>query len=111
MVSLQVWIIFYNLLTYDTKIGYKSWSWITLIVHIHMLYIFLGSCATGNGPSIQVVENGVSKEVRFSITSFYFQGYNNVYIFCDARLCMTSSGSCSKVSDFHLPFMLLFLVI
>ncbi|KAG8588770.1 hypothetical protein GDO81_006096 [Engystomops pustulosus] len=58
-----------------------------------------GGCSTSNGPYIQVVENGVSKEVRFSITSFAFQGFDSVYIFCDARLCNNASGSCSKCSS------------
>ncbi|KAG8588772.1 hypothetical protein GDO81_006096 [Engystomops pustulosus] len=57
------------------------------------------TCSTSNGPYIQVVENGVSKEVRFSITSFAFQGFDSVYIFCDARLCNNASGSCSKCSS------------
>ncbi|KAM3936081.1 uromodulin-like [Leptodactylus fuscus] len=58
-----------------------------------------GGCPTGNGPNIQVVENGVSKEVRFSVSSFSFQGYGSVYIFCDARLCNAASGSCSKCAS------------
>ncbi|XP_075707264.1 uromodulin-like [Rhinoderma darwinii] len=58
-----------------------------------------GGCAIDNGPYIEVVENGKSKEVRFSVTSFAFQGYNTVYIFCNARLCSIASGSCSKCSS------------
>ncbi|CAJ0968028.1 unnamed protein product [Ranitomeya imitator] len=58
-----------------------------------------GGCAVGGGPYTQVVENGISKEVRFSITAFAFQGYTTVYIFCDARLCYTPAGSCSNCSS------------
>ncbi|XP_077151473.1 uromodulin-like [Ranitomeya variabilis] len=58
-----------------------------------------GGCAVGDGPYTQVVENGISKEVRFSITAFAFQDYTTVYIFCDARLCYTPAGSCSKCSS------------
>ncbi|CAH2221438.1 Hypothetical predicted protein [Pelobates cultripes] len=52
-------------------------------------------CPTNEGPYIEVEENGKSKEVRFSITSYAFPGYNNVFIFCDARLCNTASESCA----------------
>ncbi|XP_056413459.1 uromodulin-like [Hyla sarda] len=59
-----------------------------------------GGCSVnGDGPYIQVVENGVSKEVRFSLTSFSFQGFDSVYIFCDAKLCNKASGSCSTCSS------------
>ncbi|XP_073525239.1 pancreatic secretory granule membrane major glycoprotein GP2-like [Phyllobates terribilis] len=58
-----------------------------------------GGCAVENGPYTQVVENGISKEVRFSITAFSFQGYTTVYLFCDARLCHTAGDSCSKCSS------------
>ncbi|XP_053310485.1 uromodulin-like [Spea bombifrons] len=57
-----------------------------------------GGCSANQGPYIEVVENGKSKEVRFSIVSFAFKGYDNVYIFCDARLCNAASGSCSGCS-------------
>ncbi|XP_075054214.1 uromodulin-like [Mixophyes fleayi] len=63
------------------------------------IQLIQGGCSTDNGPNIQVIENGVSKEVRFSITSFAFRGYDTVYIFCDARLCNTASESCSACSS------------
>ncbi|XP_068121625.1 pancreatic secretory granule membrane major glycoprotein GP2-like [Hyperolius riggenbachi] len=58
-----------------------------------------GGCPTGQVPDIQVIENGVSKEVRFSIASFSFQNFDMVYIFCNARLCNSASGTCSSCSS------------
>ncbi|XP_069828660.1 uromodulin-like [Dendropsophus ebraccatus] len=64
------------------------------------IQLIQGGCpVSGDGPNIQVVSNGVSKEVRFSITSFYFQGSDSVYIFCDAKLCQTASGTCASCSS------------
>ncbi|KAM4046209.1 pancreatic secretory granule membrane major glycoprotein GP2-like [Anomaloglossus baeobatrachus] len=58
-----------------------------------------GGCAVENGPYVEVEENGISKEVRFTMTSFAFQGFTSVYIFCDARLCHTPNNSCSACSS------------
>ncbi|XP_053562928.1 pancreatic secretory granule membrane major glycoprotein GP2-like [Bombina bombina] len=58
-----------------------------------------GGCPTGDGPYIKVEENGVSKEVRFSIASFAFNGFDVVYIFCNARLCSKASEKCSECSS------------
>ncbi|XP_031752739.1 uromodulin isoform X2 [Xenopus tropicalis] len=52
-------------------------------------------CSSDQGQYIQVIDNGKSKEVRFSFVSFAIQGYDSVYIFCVARLCLTSTGTCS----------------
>ncbi|KAM8971963.1 pancreatic secretory granule membrane major glycoprotein GP2-like [Pelodytes ibericus] len=64
---------------------------------INVLLIQNG-CPVGNEPNINVVENGVSKQVRFSIDSYAFPGYDNVYIFCSAHLCNTALESCSGCS-------------
>ncbi|KAM4608061.1 uromodulin-like [Discoglossus pictus] len=58
-----------------------------------------GGCPTSTGSLIKVEENGISKEVRFSLTSFAFQGYDSVYIFCNARLCNKASENCSKCTS------------
>ncbi|XP_063813287.1 uromodulin-like [Pseudophryne corroboree] len=63
------------------------------------IQLLQGGCSSTSGPSIQVVENGDSKEVRFSVTTFAFRGFSNVYIFCDARLCNTASEKCSSCSS------------
>ncbi|KAM4795789.1 uromodulin-like [Rhinophrynus dorsalis] len=56
-------------------------------------------CTSNQETNIQVVENGMSNEVRFSIASFAFRGYDTVYIFCNARLCQNSSGTCRGCSQ------------
>ncbi|PIO13619.1 hypothetical protein AB205_0119110, partial [Aquarana catesbeiana] len=53
-----------------------------------------GGCATGE-VGVQVLGNGLSKEVRFSISSFSFNNYGSVYIFCNARLCNNGTGTCA----------------
>ncbi|XP_018419141.1 PREDICTED: uromodulin-like [Nanorana parkeri] len=60
------------------------------------IQLIQGGCAVNSGPYTEVLENGKSKEVRFSISSFSFRDYNTVYIFCDARLCSQESGKCSS---------------
>ncbi|XP_041439831.1 alpha-tectorin [Xenopus laevis] len=52
-------------------------------------------CSTDQGQYINVFDNGKTKEVRFSLVSLAFQGYDTVYIFCGARLCLNSTGTCS----------------
>ncbi|OCT94471.1 hypothetical protein XELAEV_18012143mg [Xenopus laevis] len=52
-------------------------------------------CSSDLGQYIQVFDNGKTKEVRFSLVSFAIQGYDTIYIFCGARLCLNSTGTCS----------------
>ncbi|XP_040193649.1 pancreatic secretory granule membrane major glycoprotein GP2-like [Rana temporaria] len=54
-----------------------------------------GGCTTGQ-VGVQLIGNGNSSEVRFSISSFSFKNYDSVYIFCNARLCNKGSGTCAS---------------
>ncbi|XP_075051649.1 pancreatic secretory granule membrane major glycoprotein GP2-like [Mixophyes fleayi] len=51
-----------------------------------------GGSATDNGVLTTVERNGVSLEAIIKISSFAFQGYTEVYIFCDVELCKKSNG-------------------
>ncbi|MEE6513918.1 hypothetical protein FKM82_021783 [Ascaphus truei] len=54
-----------------------------------------GGCSIGEGPYVKLDANGEATEVRFSIVSFAFQGHNNVYIFCNARMCNNVTSVCT----------------
>ncbi|XP_073398687.1 uncharacterized protein [Dendrobates tinctorius] len=52
-----------------------------------------GGCPTFGGNSIVVViRNGDSLETRIKMSAFQFQGYAQVFIFCDVQFCF---GSCN----------------
>ncbi|XP_075051651.1 uromodulin-like [Mixophyes fleayi] len=48
--------------------------------------------AADDGVQTTVVQNGVSLEARIKISSFAFQGYPEVYIFCNVDLCNKTNG-------------------
>ncbi|XP_072266121.1 uromodulin-like [Pyxicephalus adspersus] len=56
---------------------------------------FITDGCPGNTVSTTLTENGKSLISRFRISAFQFQNENNVYLFCDARLCDNSTGTCS----------------
>ncbi|XP_077151471.1 uncharacterized protein LOC143815762 isoform X2 [Ranitomeya variabilis] len=49
-------------------------------------------CPTYGGNSIVVIQNGDSLETRIKMSAFQFQGYAQVFIFCDVQFCF---GSCN----------------
>ncbi|XP_075053857.1 uromodulin-like [Mixophyes fleayi] len=51
-----------------------------------------GGSAADDGVLTTVVKNGVSLEALIKIGSFAFQGYPEVYIFCDVDLCNKTNG-------------------
>ncbi|XP_075056524.1 pancreatic secretory granule membrane major glycoprotein GP2-like [Mixophyes fleayi] len=58
----------------------------------NIVQVVSGGCAVSGDVSTSVLTNGVSQEARIQISSFLFQGYDAVYIFCDVRLCNISDG-------------------
>ncbi|KAM4699859.1 pancreatic secretory granule membrane major glycoprotein GP2-like isoform 1-T2 [Discoglossus pictus] len=44
-------------------------------------------CAVDGDVDVTVEKNGETLEARIRLSSFKFQGFDSVYIFCDARLC------------------------
>ncbi|KAM4701783.1 pancreatic secretory granule membrane major glycoprotein GP2-like [Discoglossus pictus] len=44
-------------------------------------------CAVDGDVETKIEENGVSLVAKVRISSFKFQGYNNIFIYCDVRLC------------------------
>ncbi|KAM3936082.1 uromodulin-like [Leptodactylus fuscus] len=51
-----------------------------------------GGCAVNNDIQTTIVENGNSTQARIQTTAFLFNGYPEVYIFCDVRLCNKTAG-------------------
>ncbi|XP_053310483.1 pancreatic secretory granule membrane major glycoprotein GP2-like [Spea bombifrons] len=56
-----------------------------------------GGCPVGE-ITTSVLGNGKSLESRIRISSFTFNGYNGLYIFCDARLC-TQGEQCDQCTS------------
>ncbi|XP_078538818.1 uromodulin-like [Lissotriton helveticus] len=52
-------------------------------------------CPANGDVSIQVVSNGESLQVRFSISVFIFKSTSSAYIYCSARLCVKASQQCT----------------
>ncbi|KAM4699910.1 pancreatic secretory granule membrane major glycoprotein GP2-like [Discoglossus pictus] len=55
-----------------------------------------GGCAVDGEVETVVEENGKGLEARIRISSFAFQGFNDVNIFCDVRLCDKRSNNCTE---------------
>ncbi|XP_069829080.1 ZP domain-containing protein-like [Dendropsophus ebraccatus] len=51
-----------------------------------------GGCAVSADIPSVVIENGNSTEARFQISAFMFQGFSDMYIFCDVILCNKTKG-------------------
>ncbi|XP_071993194.1 pancreatic secretory granule membrane major glycoprotein GP2-like [Engystomops pustulosus] len=49
-------------------------------------------CAVDGDILTTVIQNGNSSEARIQTSAFLFQGYTEVYIFCNVRLCNKTSG-------------------
>ncbi|XP_073474112.1 pancreatic secretory granule membrane major glycoprotein GP2-like [Aquarana catesbeiana] len=54
-----------------------------------------GGCAAAGSVSTTVLENGKSTEARIEISSFLFQGYSDIFIFCSVTIC-NKSEDCTK---------------
>ncbi|KAG9463981.1 hypothetical protein GDO78_020702, partial [Eleutherodactylus coqui] len=52
-----------------------------------------GGCAVSDNIESTVLENGISTEARIQINAFLFQGFSQVYIFCDVKIC-NKTNSC-----------------
>ncbi|KAM3916067.1 pancreatic secretory granule membrane major glycoprotein GP2-like [Leptodactylus fuscus] len=58
-------------------------------------YIIKDSCPNKQDSTIQVTQNGVSREGRVALQMFKFFGdYDSVYLHCALGLCRVSSGAC-----------------
>ncbi|KAJ1176579.1 hypothetical protein NDU88_001853 [Pleurodeles waltl] len=57
--------------------------------------IIKDGCPANGDVQIQVVSNGESLQVRFSIEVFIFQSTSSAYIYCSARLCLRATRQCS----------------
>ncbi|XP_073490768.1 uromodulin-like [Aquarana catesbeiana] len=59
-------------------------------------YIIQNSCPNMQDNTINVLENGVSRQGRFSVKMFKFVGnYNEVYLHCAVSLCDSDTGPCA----------------
>ncbi|XP_040193830.1 pancreatic secretory granule membrane major glycoprotein GP2-like [Rana temporaria] len=57
-----------------------------------------GGCAADGSVATTVLENGVSTEARIQISSFLFQGYNDIFIYCSVTIC-NKSEDCTKCNS------------
>ncbi|KAM4701478.1 pancreatic secretory granule membrane major glycoprotein GP2-like [Discoglossus pictus] len=57
-------------------------------------YVLLvsGGCQADGGVETEVMNNGNGLEARIRFSSFLFQGFEEVFVFCDARLCGKSEN-------------------
>ncbi|KAM4699914.1 pancreatic secretory granule membrane major glycoprotein GP2-like [Discoglossus pictus] len=54
-----------------------------------------GGCLVDGDVDTALINNGDSLEAKFRVSAFVFDGYGEVHIFCDARLCDKASGNCT----------------
>ncbi|XP_069478901.1 pancreatic secretory granule membrane major glycoprotein GP2-like isoform X2 [Ambystoma mexicanum] len=59
--------------------------------------LITGGCSADKGVITQVKENGVNLQVLFSSEAFAFQGFSQVFVFCDARLCQRAKENCQQI--------------
>ncbi|XP_053562923.1 pancreatic secretory granule membrane major glycoprotein GP2-like [Bombina bombina] len=57
------------------------------IIDPNGVLLVTGGCSADDGVETEILENGKSVESRIRISSFQFDGYLEVFIFCEARLC------------------------
>jgi hypothetical protein len=66
-----------------------------------MLAFHPPSCPNQRDSTINVQENGVSSESRFSVQMFMFAGnYDLVFLHCEVHLCDSLNEECQPVSVF-----------
>ncbi|CAO2583003.1 Pancreatic secretory granule membrane major glycoprotein GP2 [Lemmus lemmus] len=62
-------------------------------------FIIRDSCPNQHDSTINVEENGVSSESRFSVQMFMFAGnYDLVFLHCEVNLCDSNNEECKPVS-------------